>query len=58
MVFYPQKEYFSPCQGYLASHAVTIAEVLQDAGCETFMSGKWHVGKFKPHWPVGRGFDQ
>ena len=22
------------------------------------MSGKWHVGQRRPHWPVERGFDR
>ena len=31
-------------QGYLNNQCTTIAEVLKDAGYQTFMSGKWHVG--------------
>ena len=31
-------------QGFLRDDAVTIAEVLQAAGYQTLMSGKWHVG--------------
>ena len=31
-------------QGYLRDDAVTIAEVLGDAGYRTMMSGKWHTG--------------
>jgi arylsulfatase len=22
------------------------------------MSGKWHVGEERPHWPTDRGFDR
>jgi len=47
-----------PYQGYLNDQCVTIAEVLKDAGYRTFMSGKWHVGEERPHWPVDRGFDR
>lgn len=46
-----------PYQGYLNNQCVTIAEVLRSAGYSTFMAGKWHVGEFRPVWPVDRGFD-
>lgn len=46
-----------PYQGYLNESCVTIAEVLKEAGYYTAMSGKWHVGEEKPHWPTDRGFD-
>ena len=45
-------------QGYLNEKCVTIAEVLKPAGYRTLMSGKWHVGENRPHWPVDRGFDK
>ncbi|MYB51829.1 MAG: arylsulfatase [Acidobacteriia bacterium] len=45
-------------QGRLNESCVTIAEVLKDAGYTTLMSGKWHVGESRPHWPVDRGFDE
>lgn len=45
-------------QGYLNDHCVTIAEALKTAGYNTLMSGKWHVGERRPHWPVDRGFDK
>lgn len=45
-------------QGYLNKHCVTIAEALKPAGYTTMMSGKWHVGEDRPHWPVDRGFDE
>ncbi|MHC4396992.1 MAG: arylsulfatase [Planctomycetota bacterium] len=47
-----------PYQGYLNDECVTIAEVLRSAGYQTFMSGKWHVGESRPHWPTDRGFDK
>lgn len=47
-----------PYQGYLNEQCVTIAEVLKSAGYTTLMSGKWHVGEQRPHWPVDRGFDR
>jgi len=47
-----------PYQGYLNDRCVTIAEVLRRAGYATYMAGKWHVGEFRPVWPVDRGFDR
>ncbi|MCF7669639.1 MAG: arylsulfatase [Verrucomicrobia bacterium] len=47
----------NPYQGYLNRECATIAEVLQTSGYRTYMSGKWHVGEFRPVWPVDRGFD-
>ena len=48
----------SPTQGYLNQRCVTIAEVLKPAGYRCYMSGKWHVGEFRPAWPIDRGFDR
>ncbi len=45
-------------QGYLTDRSVTIAEVLKTAGYRTYMSGKWHVGDEKGHWPLDRGFER
>jgi arylsulfatase A-like enzyme len=45
-------------QGFLNDRCVTIAEVLRTNGYLTGMSGKWHVGEDRPHWPVDRGFDR
>ncbi len=47
-----------PYQGYLNEQCVTLAEVLKEAGYATYMSGKWHVGEKKAHWPRKRGFDR
>lgn len=53
-------------QGDLSKNAVTIAEVLKQAGYATYMSGKWHVTPLNPsktnpskhNWPLQRGFDR
>lgn len=45
-------------RGFLNERCVTIAEVLKQSGYVTLMSGKWHVGEQRPHWPCDRGFDQ
>jgi len=47
-----------PYQGYLNDKCVTIAEVLKTTGYRTLMTGKWHVGETRPHWPTDRGFDR
>ena len=48
----------------LNEHCVTIAQLLNQGGYQTFMSGKWHVtrsiledGK-RENWPLQRGFDR
>jgi len=45
-------------RGFLNDRCATIAEALRLGGYRTLMSGKWHVGEQRPHWPVDRGFDQ
>ncbi len=51
-------------RGDLSSNAVTIAEVLKNAGFKTYMAGKWHVTKNVEadspiyNWPLQRGFDR
>ena len=54
----------SAYRGDLSHNAVTIAEVLKQAGYSTYMSGKWHVTPYvienpdKENWPKQRGFDR
>lgn len=43
---------------YLNLDELTIAEVLQENGYDTYMLGKWHLGKEDPYLPEYRGFDE
>jgi len=53
-------------RGDLSKNAVTIAEVLKQAGYSTYMAGKWHVTPLEPsklnpskhNWPLQRGFEK
>lgn len=47
---------FPGYRGSIGNQCVTIAEVLRQAGYQTLMSGKWHVGDMEP--PTTRGFDE
>lgn len=43
-------------EGYLTENVVAVPELLQDAGWNTFISGKWHLGLKKKYGPAKRGF--
>lgn len=45
-------------QGFLNKESLTLAEVLQNAGYSTIISGKWHVGDDYDQWPAQRGFER
>jgi arylsulfatase A-like enzyme len=45
-------------QGKIASHSVTLAEVLGEAGYFTAMTGKWHLGQQHGTPPWKRGFER
>lgn len=43
--------------GYLARDAKLLPELLKQAGCDTALIGKWHLGIGSPNTPNDRGFD-
>ncbi len=45
-------------QGKIASHSLTLAEVLREAGYFTAMTGKWHLGQQHGTPPWKRGFER
>lgn len=44
--------------GLKARGIVTLPEVLRAAGYQTFITGKWHLGKAPECWPHAHGFDR
>ena len=57
---------FPGSNGHIPFETATIAEVLADAGYNTYMTGKWHccpedemnMASSKRNWPTGRGFER
>ncbi len=50
--------YPRPQGGLLNTNMVTIGEVLREAGYQTSLSGKWHLGSGATTHPYRRGFDE
>jgi arylsulfatase len=44
--------------GYLNFQVASLADLLSDAGYNTYMTGKWHLGKTVETGPAARGFKQ
>ena len=44
-------------EGYLSKRVAALPELLRDAGYETIISGKWHLGVEPDQDPVRRGFE-
>lgn len=45
-------------EGYLNFRVATVAELLRDAGYDTYMTGKWHLGLSNDTSPKARGFEK
>lgn len=45
-------------EGYLNQRVANLAEVMQDAGYNTYTTGKWHLGRTEELSPKARGFDR
>ncbi len=43
---------------HLSDRIVTVAQLLKDAGYQTFMAGKWHLGFEKNYIPFAKGFER
>lgn len=56
--FYPPTKGVPGYEGYLTKNAVSISELLNDAGYEVYKSGKWHLGgeALGGDGPLGWGF--
>jgi arylsulfatase A-like enzyme len=45
-------------ENHLTDRIVTVAQVLQEGGYQTFMTGKWHIGRDPDYIPFARGFEK
>ena len=45
-------------EGHLNDRVISFPKLLQEAGYNTFMAGKWHIGLTEEYWPDKRGFDR
>lgn len=53
----PNQEGKPGYEGYLNDRVVSLATLLKDAGYNTYLSGKWHLGKGEGKTPDARGFE-
>lgn len=53
----PNQEGKPGYEGYLNDRVVSLATLLQDAGYNTYLSGKWHLGRGEGKTPDARGFE-
>ena len=52
----PEQRVHPNYQGVLGDDVVTVATLLEDAGYNTYMAGKWHLGMEPQKRPSRRGF--
>jgi arylsulfatase len=43
-------------EGYLNDRVAPVPALLKEAGYNTYMAGKWHMGEESEHFPAARGF--
>jgi arylsulfatase len=43
-------------EGYLNESVAPLSALLKEAGYNTYMAGKWHLGEEPEHFPAARGF--
>jgi len=43
-------------EGHLSESVAPLPAMLRDAGYNTYMAGKWHMGEEPQHYPAARGF--
>lgn len=43
-------------EGFLNDRVAPLPALLKDAGYDTYMAGKWHLGEEPAHFPAARGF--
>ncbi|MCM2319232.1 MAG: arylsulfatase [Pseudomonas sp.] len=53
----PNQEGKPGYEGHLNERVVTVASLLKDAGYNTYLAGKWHLGKTEDTGPDDRGFE-
>ncbi|NVK44211.1 MAG: arylsulfatase [Oceanospirillaceae bacterium] len=54
----PNQEGKPGYEGFLNDRVVSIASLLKDSGYQTYLTGKWHLGKTEETSPAARGFDK
>lgn len=45
-------------EGFLTNRVVTIPQVLEESGYQTYLVGKWHLGGADAHLPHNKGFQK
>jgi arylsulfatase len=52
----PNQKGKSGYEGHLTGRIAALPELLRQAGYNTYMAGKWHMGEEPEHFPAARGF--